>query len=240
MSVGARRPRRFWRGTRTAALGLALAAAALAGCHAGRPPMHPESPPGNWYVVGEGETLDLIAGRAGVPAEDILELNGLERAGQIHPGMMLFVMSGPAAASTSAPPVSIDASRPPPALRWPLALAHITIGSPFGVRNGRPHEGVDLPAPTGTPVFAAADGRVAYAGSGIRGYGNLVVVKHTGDLLTVYAHNSVVLVSEGQPVRAGDRIALVGQSGHATGPHLHFEVRRGQIPRDPMTYLPSP
>ena len=62
--------------------------------------------------------------------------------------------------------------------------------------------------------------------------------KHAGDLLTAYAHNSVLLVSQGQAVRCGDRIALVGQSGHATGPHLHFEVRSGQIPRDPMSYLP--
>ena len=114
----------------------------------------------------------------------------------------------------------------------------VTIGSPFGARWGKRHEGIDLPAPVGTPVFAAADGRVAYAGNGIRGYGNLVVVRHAGDLLTVYAHNSVLLVAPGQPVRAGDRIALVGQSGHATGPHLHFEVRAGQIPRNPMGFLP--
>ena len=127
---------------------------------------------------------------------------------------------------------------PAPALRWPLTTVHILIGSPFGARWGKPHEGIDLPAPVGTPVFAAADGRVVYAGADIRGYGNLIVVKHAGDLLTAYAHNSVLLVSQGQSVRAGDRIALVGQSGHATGPHLHFEVRRGQIPRDPMSYLP--
>jgi murein DD-endopeptidase MepM/ murein hydrolase activator NlpD len=65
-----------------------------------------------------------------------------------------------------------------------------------------------------------------------------VIVRHAGDLLTVYAHNSVLLVAQGQPVRAGDRIALVGQSGRATGPHLHFEVRAGQVPRNPMGFLP--
>ena len=73
--------------------------------------------------------------------------------------------------------------------------------------------------------------------SGIRGYGNMIVLRHDGDLMTVYAHNSVLLVSQGQPVRAGDRIALVGQSGRATGPHLHFEVRSRQIPTDPMRFL---
>jgi murein DD-endopeptidase MepM/ murein hydrolase activator NlpD len=86
--------------------------------------------------------------------------------------------------------------------------------------------------------MAAADGEVVYAGSGIRGYGNLVVLQHPGDLLTVYAHNSELFVAPGQAVRAGERIAAVGQTGRATGPHLHFEVRQGQIPRDPVPYLP--
>jgi murein DD-endopeptidase MepM/ murein hydrolase activator NlpD len=199
--------------------------------------MHPSTPPGHWYVVEAGETLDLIARRAGVPAEDLLELNGFESAALVKPGTLLFVLTGPA--SGTAPPAvaatELGAARP---LRWPLTTIHVLVGSPFGARWGKPHEGIDLPAPVGTPVFAAADGRVVYAGGAIRGYGNLIVLKHAGDLLTAYAHNSVLLVSQGQSVRAGDRIALVGQSGHATGPHLHFEVRSGQIPRDPMSYLP--
>jgi murein DD-endopeptidase MepM/ murein hydrolase activator NlpD len=202
--------------------------------------MHPSMPPGQWYVVAPGETLDLIARRAGVPAEDLLELNGFESAALVKPGTLLFVMTAAAPEPTTAPPpaAAVTDSGSPPALRWPLTTIHVLIGSPFGARWGKPHEGIDLPAPVGTPVFAAADGRVVYAGAGIRGYGNLIVLKHAGDLLTAYAHNSVLLVSQGQSVRSGDRIALVGQSGHATGPHLRFEVRRGQIPRDPMSYLP--
>jgi murein DD-endopeptidase MepM/ murein hydrolase activator NlpD len=200
--------------------------------------MHPDTLPGSWYVVSPGETLDDIARRAGVPAEDILELNGLDDAAQVQAGRLLFVLTAaPAATQPPAPPAPEEKGARP-TLRWPLTTIRIVVGSPFGARWGKPHEGIDLPAPIGTPVFAAADGRVVYAGSGIRGYGNLVVLKHPGDLLTVYAHNSVLLVSQGQAVRAGDRIALVGQSGHATGPHLHFEVRTGQIPRDPMSYLP--
>ncbi len=204
--------------------------------------MHPATPPGHWYVVEPGETLDLIARRAGVPAEDILELNGFESAALVKPGTLLFVLTGTATegltpGSTAAAAAATELG-PAPALRWPLTTIHILIGSPFGARWGKPHEGIDLPAPVGTPVFAAADGRVVYAGGAIRGYGNLIVLKHAGDLLTAYAHNSVLLVSQGQSVRAGDRIALVGQSGHASGPHLHFEVRSGQIPRDPMSYLP--
>lgn len=198
--------------------------------------MHPEILPGSWVVVSPGDTLDDLARRAGVPAEDILEVNGLDSAAQVQPGRMLFVLT--AATPLDAPPPAAPGPGAASPLRWPLTTIRVVVGSPFGARWGKPHQGIDLPAPIGTPVFAAADGRVVYAGNGIRGYGNLVVLKHPGDLLTVYAHNSVLLVSEGQTVRAGDRIALVGQSGHATGPHLHFEVRTGQIPRDPMSYLP--
>jgi len=224
-----------------------LALLLLVGCHMSRAPMHPQTPAGSWYVVAPGETLADIAQRAGVPGEDILELNGLARAADVEPGRLIFVLA-PAGAST------IPESETPPAaggpapnhvvvsgeggrLRWPLVNVAHAVGSPFGARDGRAHEGIDLPAPTGTPVIAAADGEVAYAGDGIRGYGNLVVLQHPGDLLTVYAHNSELFVAQGQHVRAGDRIAAVGQTGRATGPHLHFEVRQGQSPRDPMTYL---
>jgi murein DD-endopeptidase MepM/ murein hydrolase activator NlpD len=196
--------------------------------------MHAEGPAGRWYVVDEGETLGAIAVKTGVPAEDILEINGLERAEQVTPGTLLYLLEG-------RPPVDVApalVARAAPGrghLLWPLAKP--TVGSAFGTRDGRPHEGIDLPAPVGTPVLAAASGRVVYAGNGIRGYGNLIVLQHAGDLLTVYAHNSSLLVGQGDEVRAGQRVALVGQTGHATGPHLHFEVREGQIPRDPMAFL---
>jgi murein DD-endopeptidase MepM/ murein hydrolase activator NlpD len=218
---------------------------AAAGCHfQGKAPLHPEKPPGSWYVIAPGETLEAVARRADVPVADLLEINGLTDAAEARPGRMIYVLASPLQAAREASAPAADGATPPlattrTALRWPLATARIVVGSPFGTREGRPHEGIDLPAPIGTPVFAAADGRVAYAGNGIRGYGNMIVVRHAGDLLTVYAHNSVLLVAQGQPVRAGDRIARVGQSGRATGPHLHFEVRAGQIPRNPMGFLPE-
>jgi lipoprotein NlpD len=218
----------------------------VAGCHLSRAPMHPETPAGSWYVVSRGETLYDIAKRAGVPAEDILELNGLSRADEVKPGRLIFVLAAPQTLPAAVPGAGSGAV--PSAnvgvvpegggrFGWPLANVAHNVGSPFGSRDGRAHEGIDLPAPTGTPVIAAADGEVVYAGDGIRGYGNLVVLQHPGDLLTVYAHNSALFVKQGQAVRAGERIAAVGQTGRATGPHLHFEVRQGQVPRDPMTYL---
>jgi murein DD-endopeptidase MepM/ murein hydrolase activator NlpD len=201
--------------------------------------MHPVSPNGNWVVVGPGETIEAISRRAGVAAQDILEINGLSRSDQLVAGRMLYVLSlpPPPPATPEPLPSMVLSAGARPALQWPLTTVRIVIGSPFGTRDGRPHEGIDLPAPVGTPVFAAAQGRVVYAGNGIRGYGNLIVIRHPGDLLTVYAHNSLLLVSQGQPVAAGARVALVGQSGRATGPHLHFEVRVGQSPSDPMKFL---
>jgi lipoprotein NlpD len=226
------------------ALAALVAMGCAAGCHLpGKAPLHAESPAGRWYVIAPGEDLAAIARRADVPVDDLLEINGLADATDARPGRLIFVLASPGQPAAAPAPVAEGA--PPPLassrtpLRWPIATGRIVVASPFGTREGRPHEGIDLPAPVGTPVFAAADGRVEYAGKGIRGYGNLVVVKHAGDLLTVYAHNSVLLVAQGQPVRAGDRIALVGQSGRATGPHLHFEVRAGQIPRNPMGFLPE-
>jgi murein DD-endopeptidase MepM/ murein hydrolase activator NlpD len=199
--------------------------------------MHPEAPAGRWAVVEPGQTLELLARQTGVPSADILEINGLERADEVKVGQLLFLLAPQGVQEAGGAALAAEPGRRPP-LRWPLT-SRIVVGSSFGARDGRRHEGIDLPAPTGTPVYAAADGRVAYAGNGVRGYGNMVVLRHAGDLLTVYAHNAVLLVSQGAPVRAGDRIALVGQSGHATGPHLHFEVRAGQIPEDPMPLLPE-
>jgi lipoprotein NlpD len=225
-------------------LTIAALALEMGGCQVfhTQAPLHPEAPAGTWHVVAPGESLETIARRADVPMADLVEINGLADAADARPGRLIFVLASPGQQPSTTP--AGDAALPAMAiggapLRWPLAAGRIVVGSPFGTREGRPHEGIDLPAPVGTPVFAAGDGRVVYAGRGIRGYGNLIVVRHAGDLLTVYAHNSVLLVTQGQPVRAGDRIALVGQSGRATGPHLHFEVRAGQIPRNPMGFLPQ-
>jgi murein DD-endopeptidase MepM/ murein hydrolase activator NlpD len=118
-------------------------------------------------------------------------------------------------------------------LAWPL---HGVLVSAFGVRGGEQHEGIDLAAPEGTPILAARSGKVLFAGFQ-RGYGNLVLVGHDGGIVTIYAHNAENLVSPGDPVSRGQRIARVGRSGNATGPHLHFEVRVGTRPRDPLHFL---
>lgn len=111
-----------------------------------------------------------------------------------------------------------------------------TFTSPFGQRWGRLHAGVDISAPTGTPIRAADSGRVAIAGP-TGGYGNYTCVQHTGSMSTCYAHQSRIGVSSGQSVRQGQVIGAVGNTGNSTGPHLHFEVRISGNPVNPMGYL---
>ena len=140
--------------------------------------------------------------------------------------------SGPAGA---APPASGDpSSRGSDGLAWPVR-APVTSG--FGPRWGRQHAGIDLGAAQGTPVKAAAGGRVKSA-SVQGGYGNIVVIRHANGTETAYAHLASYGVRAGDTVAAGQVIGRVGSTGHSTGPHLHFEVRVNGRPRDPIDYLP--
>jgi len=118
-------------------------------------------------------------------------------------------------------------------LIWPV---NGPVVSGFGMRWGRMHEGIDIAAASGTPVHAAAAGTVIHAGW-LGGYGNLVVVDHGNGLSTAYAHASAILVGVGQHVSQGQTVSLVGSTGHATGPHLHFEVRVNGSAVDPLAYL---
>jgi murein DD-endopeptidase MepM/ murein hydrolase activator NlpD len=118
---------------------------------------------------------------------------------------------------------------------WPVEGE---LSSRFGRREGKPHTGIDLLVAKDTPVRAACDGVVVYAGNGLRGYGNMLILRHDAALATVYAHNRALLVREGETVLRGQIIARSGQSGNASAPHVHFEVRKGSIARDPLGYLP--
>jgi murein DD-endopeptidase MepM/ murein hydrolase activator NlpD len=131
---------------------------------------------------------------------------------------------------------SEDPSAPaaaPGRLAWPVSAP---ITSPFGPRWGRMHEGIDLGAPSGTPIHAAAAGVVVYCGW-MEGYGNLTVIDHGGGIATAYGHQSSIAVGCNQQVAQGQVIGYVGSTGHSTGPHLHFEVRVNGTPVDPLGYL---
>ena len=116
---------------------------------------------------------------------------------------------------------------------WPAA-GSVTSG--YGPRWGRLHAGLDISAPTGTPIYAARSGTVIFVGVQ-SGYGNLIIVDHGGGMTTAYAHQSSFAASQGQSVSAGQLIGYVGSTGRSTGPHLHFEVRINGTARDPMGYL---
>jgi lipoprotein NlpD len=118
-------------------------------------------------------------------------------------------------------------------LQWPLR--GVLYGR-FGKKGREPHDGIDLAAPEGTPVRTAREGRILFAGEQ-KGYGNIVIVDHGDNLMTLYAHNRDLRVRTGQKVRDGQVVATVGQSGKTSGPHLHFEVRREGLPVDPLDYL---
>jgi murein DD-endopeptidase MepM/ murein hydrolase activator NlpD len=123
-----------------------------------------------------------------------------------------------------------------PRLAWPLSGP---VTSPYGRRGRRHHDGIDIGAPPGTAVRAAANGTVVFAGTR-RGYGRMIIIQHDGGFATVYAHNARQQVRVGARVRRGERIATVGRTGRTTGPNLHFEVRRQDVAYDPLALLPLP
>jgi lipoprotein NlpD len=206
-------------------------------------PLVPQAPQaGRTHVVQAGENLYRIALQENVSVEAIEAENGIDDPTQLAVGQTLFIpgnatkpVGTPTIASLA--PAVIDAPRRDgsgnPRLLWPVRGV---IFSTFGHRGDEHHDGVDLAAPEGTPIVAAADGTVLFVGEQ-RGYGDIVIVEHPGDLVTVYAHNRENLVETGEHVQRGQTIAKVGRTGNATGPHVHFEVRVGTRPQDPLEFL---
>ena len=122
-----------------------------------------------------------------------------------------------------------------PSFRWPVK-GRVIAG--FGARpNGTQNDGINLAVPEGTPVKAADDGVVAYAGNELKGYGNLVLIRHSGGYVSAYANASKLMVKRGDSVKRGQIIAHAGQTGNVTSPQLHFEIRKGSTPVDPTKYL---
>jgi len=151
---------------------------------------------------------------------------------------ILHPVDGPSAAKTAhtiAPAKETALERI--TLIWPVQ-GEVSRG--FEQNPTRRHDGVDIVAPRGTSIQAAADGEVIFSGWGPSGYGRIVILQHQAEVVTIYAHNHDNLVQLGQRVRQGEPIATVGQSGRATGNHLHFEVRHKAVPIPPYKFLPRP
>ena len=215
-----------------------------------------------YYTVKPGDTLIRIGLDHGQGAKDIARWNALENPNRIEVGQVLRieppapvavatgVVARPVTQGTAIPlaSASAPAAAPAPAtasVSKPVAAAgddEINWIWPTGgpVLNGFDevkNKGLDIGGNAGDPVLAAADGRVVYVGAGLRGYGNLIILKHNNTYLTAYAHNQTMLIKEDQSVKKGQKIAEMGNSD-ADRVKLHFEVRRQGKPVDPAKYLP--
>lgn len=188
------------------------------------------------HTVIAGETGFTIAYSYGVPWREIAVANGIEPNDPIRRGQKLLiptVFAAPPSAATPSPAVS-DAPR----FAWPIPAATIRRG--FTARGkANYHDGIDIPVPVGQAVRAAAAGKVIFAGSEPRQFGNLVVVEHSGGWQTAYAFLSRLTVKEGDEVGQGERVGLSGRTGLSRGPELHFELRQGNRAVDPLVHLPE-
>ena len=224
--------------------------------HAGKP---------GYYTVKPGDTLTRIALEQGQSPRDIARWSQVEDLNRIEVGQVLRIVP-PVETGVVVRPVTrsavIEASSAPAAASAPVASAPPAVASapvvavkPAAVEgeinwiwpaNGAvlagfdevKNKGLDIGGTAGEPVLAAADGRVVYVGAGLRGYGNLIILKHDNVFLTAYAHNRTLLVKEDQSVSKGQKIAEMGSSD-SDHVKLHFEVRRQGKPVDPAKYLPA-
>jgi lipoprotein NlpD len=213
--------------------------------------------PGKAVTVRAGQTLYRIATENGITARDLAAWNEVDPPYTIFPGQTLRLYppargsaggaaraassatarapgSRPAAPQAAAPVARTAPAASPFAWRWPVDGALLS-----GYVAGNPtRQGIDIGNGEGTPVRAAADGVVVYSGSGLVGYGELVIVKHDDNWLSAYGHNRARMVNEGQVVKAGQQIAEMGHTGAARD-MLHFEIRYNGKPVDPLAYLPK-
>lgn len=207
----------------------------------------PGQGPGVYHTVQPGETVWRIARRYDADLDAVRRANGIDDVRAVGVGTRLWIPApGDRSGSQAVPPPPPGHARPTPAasdravrelglaFEWPVRG---TLNSRFGGRAGEAHHGLDIGAPKGTAVRAAEAGKVVFADE-LGDYGRIVIVKHVGDFRTVYAHNRRNRVRRGQFVEKGDLLAEVGNSGNASGSHLHFEIRQGRTPLDPLRYLP--
>lgn len=178
------------------------------------------------YVVQKKDTLYSIAKNNGMTVDELKSLNNLS-SNAISVGQRIWLAGRPTNAEADGKTVALTEAelQKSDRIRGDLAIPVIgKVSSEYGLRNGRPHKGIDISAKSGTPIHAVLDGVVVF--SGVQGnYGNVVVVEHPDFVMTVYAHNSRNLVKVNDRVTKGQLIGYVGATGNSTGPHLHFEYR---------------
>lgn len=201
-------------------------------------------PNGQVHVLQPGENLFRIARHYRVSVSAIAEANQIEDVTDIPVGTRLWIPGARDVAKSPeplSPPLRGRRQAEADALRhggldfaWPVRGR---ISSRFGMRGRRPHEGVDIAARSGSLVRSAEAGRVVFSGH-MGGYGNVVIVRHNPAYATVYAHHRKNRVRKGGFVDKGGVVGEVGSTGNASGPHLHFELRRDEVAQDPLLFLP--
>jgi murein DD-endopeptidase MepM/ murein hydrolase activator NlpD len=190
-------------------------------------------------VVQEGETLADVAARSGVTTRDLIDANGLVPPYRVFTGQLLKVPQGETKQKLGVAPQP-KASAPQSALRfnWPVHSGEVI--SRFGNKLGSArNDGINIAAREGSPIVAAADGVVAYAGDELKGFGNLILIRHANGWISAYAHNQALLVAKGDSVRRAQPIARLGHTGNVDRPQLHFELRHETEAVDPLGYLPA-
>jgi murein DD-endopeptidase MepM/ murein hydrolase activator NlpD len=208
-----------------------------------KPPL-PSQRKGIYHVVEKHQTLYRICKTYGVDIKEVASLNGIADPSKIHEGQRIFI---PRARRVLKVEIYIDdvVAEPGEKEREKIAYKKLNfvwpvegkIADTFSDSENKRHQGIDIPSPIGTPIKASSSGTVIYSSNTIRGYGNLIILRHSDEFVTVYAHNQINLVEEGAWVERGQVIGKVGQTGRATGPHLHFEIRRNNKAVDPLPYL---
>lgn len=220
-----------------------LASLTLAGCSS-------TSDSGSIYTVKRGDTLYAISRSTGTSVRDLARLNNISPPYTIEVGQKLKLNGGSKAKSSTAgkkssstrtaavtPSSAVPQSSCPPVgqrcWRWPTSGK---VVMPYSTRDGG-NKGIDIAGTRGQPVYAAGAGKVVYVGNQLRGYGNLIMIKHNEDYITAYAHNDKMMVNNGQSVKIGQQIATMG-STDADSVRLHFQIRYRATAIDPLRYLP--
>lgn len=230
----------------TAALCLTLTLL-LAGC-SGSKSSDAGSYSGTVYTVKRGDTLYRISRLTGTSVKELARLNNISAPYTIEVGQKLRVSSSGSTSKKSrsgkgqtakvTPSYAVPKSSWPPVGQrcwvWP-ASGKVVL--PYSTAEGG-NKGIDIAGTRGSPVYASGAGKVVYVGNQLRGYGNLIMIKHGEDYITAYAHNDSLLVNNGQNVKAGQKIATMGSTG-ASSVALHFQIRYRATAIDPQRYLPA-